>query len=140
VNDTRVVLTTTDSAEEAERLARAAVDARLAACVQIVGPVRSVFRWEGASAATGEDQGASAATGEDQGASEATGEDRAAVSVETEWQLLAKTAAARVADLIALLVGAHSYDVPEVIVLPVVGGHGPYLSWVTQETAGPTDG
>jgi periplasmic divalent cation tolerance protein len=130
VNDTRVVLTTTDSAEEAERLARAAVDARLAACVQIVGPVRSVFRWEGASAATGEDQGAS----------EATGEDRAAVSVETEWQLLAKTAAARVADLIALLVGAHSYDVPEVIVLPVVGGHGPYLSWVTQETAGPTDG
>jgi periplasmic divalent cation tolerance protein len=130
VNDTRVVLTTTDSAEEAERLARAAVDARLAACVQIVGPVRSVFRWEGASAATGEDQGASEAMGGDQGA----------VSVETEWQLLTKTAAARVDDLIALLVGAHSYDVPEVIVLPVVGGHGPYLAWVTQETAGPTDG
>jgi periplasmic divalent cation tolerance protein len=110
VNDTRVVLTTTDSAEEAERLARAAVDAHLAACVQIVGPVRSAFRWEGA------------------------------VSVETEWQLLAKTAAARVDDLTALLVGTHSYDVPEVIVLPVVGGHGAYLAWVTQETEERQDG
>jgi periplasmic divalent cation tolerance protein len=110
VNDTRVVLTTTDSAEEAERLARAAVDAHLAACVQIVGPVRSAFRWEGA------------------------------VSVETEWQLLAKTAAARVDDLTALLVGTHSYDVPEVIVLPVVGGHGPYLAWVTRETEEHDDG
>jgi periplasmic divalent cation tolerance protein len=106
----RVVLTTTDSAEEAERLARAAVDAHLAACVQIVGPVRSAFRWEGA------------------------------VSVETEWQLLAKTAAARVDDLTALLVGTHSYDVPEVIVLPVVGGHGAYLAWVTQETEERQDG
>jgi len=120
VNDTRVVLTTTDSAEEAERLARAAVDAHLAACVQIVGPVRSAFRWEGAS--------------------EATGQDQAAVSVETEWQLLAKTAAARVDDLTALLVGMHTYDVPEVIVLPVVGGHGPYLAWVTQETEERQDG
>ncbi len=110
MSDTRVVLTTTDSADEAERLARVVVDARLAACVQIVGPIRSAFRWEGA------------------------------VSVETEWQLLAKTAAARVDDLTALLVGTHSYDVPEVIVLPVVGGHGPYLAWVTQETEERQDG
>lgn len=102
---TAVVVTTTDSAEEAERLARGLVDARLAACVQIVGPVRSAFRWEGS------------------------------VSVETEWQLVAKTAAARVDDLSAWIAAEHSYDVPEVVAVPVVGGHGPYLRWVTEETA-----
>ena len=100
----RVLLTTTDSAEEAERLARVLVDARLAACVQIAGPVRSVFRWEGS------------------------------VSVEPEWQLWLKTDAARADELTARLVAEHTYDVPEVLVLPVVGGHGPYLSWVTEET------
>jgi len=107
---TRVVLTTTDSADEAERLARVLVDARLAACVQIVGPVRSVFRWEGA------------------------------VSVEPEWQLWLKTDASRVDDLTARLVAEHTYDVPEVLVLPVVGGHGPYLAWVTSEVARSGDG
>ncbi|MHC1558219.1 divalent-cation tolerance protein CutA [Actinomycetospora sp. C-140] len=101
---TRVVLTTTDSSEEAERLASVLVDAHLAACVQIVGPVRSVFRWEGA------------------------------VSVEPEWQLWLKTDATRVDDLTTRLVAEHTYDVPEVLVLPVVGGHGPYLAWVTEET------
>ena len=107
---TRVVLTTTDSADEAERLARVLVDARLAACVQIVGPVRSVFRWEGA------------------------------VSVEPEWQLWLKTDASRVDDLTARLVAEHTYDVPEVLVLPVVGGHGPYVTWVTSEVARSGDG
>lgn len=100
----RVVLTTTDSADEAERLARVLVEAHLAACVQISGPVRSVFRWEGA------------------------------VSVEEEWQLWLKTDAGRVDDLAARLVAEHGYDVPEVLVVPVVGGHGPYLDWVMEET------
>lgn len=102
---TAVVVTTTDSDEEAERLARGLVEARLAACVQIVGPIRSAFRWEGS------------------------------VSVETEWQLVAKTAAARVDELTTWIIAEHSYDVPEVIAVPVTGGHGPYLRWVTQETA-----
>ncbi|MEJ2864526.1 divalent-cation tolerance protein CutA [Actinomycetospora flava] len=112
----RVVLTTTDSADDAERLARVLVDAHLAACVQIAGPVRSVFRWEG----TGDAAERSSARG--------------AVSVEPEWQLWLKTDVARVDDLTARLVAEHTYDVPEVLVLPVVGGHGPYLAWVTDET------
>jgi len=112
----RVVLTTTDSADDAERLARLLVDAHLAACVQIAGPVRSVFRWEG----TGDAAERSSTRGE--------------VSVEPEWQLWLKTDAARVDDLTARLVAEHTYDVPEVLVLPVVGGHGPYLAWVTGET------
>jgi periplasmic divalent cation tolerance protein len=103
--DTAVVVTTTDSEDEAERLARGLVEARLAACVQIVGPVRSAFRWEGS------------------------------VSVETEWQLVVKTAAERVDELTAWLAAEHSYEVPEVIAVPVVGGYGPYLRWVTDETA-----
>jgi periplasmic divalent cation tolerance protein len=106
----RVVLTTTDSADEAEHLSRVLVDARLAACVQIAGPVRSVFRWEGA------------------------------VSVEEEWQLWLQTDLALVDDLSARLVAEHTYDVPEVLVLPVVGGHGPYVTWVTSEVTGPGDG
>lgn len=104
MSDPAVVVTTTDSADEAERLARGLVEARLAACVQIVGPVRSVFRWEGE------------------------------VSVETEYQLVVKTA--RVAEVTAWIVGNHSYDVPEVIALPVTGGHETYLTWVVDESGG----
>ena len=101
---TRVVVTTIGSAADAERLAGVLVGARLAACVQLVGPVRSVFRWEGA------------------------------VTVEQEWQLVAKTAADRVDALTARLVAEHPYEVPEVVVVPVLGGHGEYLSWVVDET------
>lgn len=106
MNEIRVALTTTDSADDAERLARLVVADHLAACVQVVGPVRSVFRWEGD------------------------------VDVETEWQLVIKTTADRVEDLTAALVAAHSYDVPEVIVTEVVGGHVPYLTWVMAQTHG----
>lgn len=102
--DVVVVVTTTASADEAERLARAVVADHLAACVQIVGPIRSVFRWDGD------------------------------VSVEPEWQVVAKTAADRLDALTARWVAEHSYDVPEVVAMPVVGGHPDYLSWVVAET------
>ncbi|MEJ2870001.1 divalent-cation tolerance protein CutA [Actinomycetospora sp. OC33-EN08] len=98
------MLTTTDSDDEAQRLARGLVDARLAACVQIVGPVRSVFRWEGS------------------------------VSVEPEYQLVVKTT--RVPEVTDWIVANHSYDVPEVLALPVVGGHETYLTWVADESSG----
>jgi periplasmic divalent cation tolerance protein len=110
--DAVVVVSTTDSAEEAERLARGLVAARLAACVQVVGPVRSVFRW---------------GSPDDDGAADG-------IQVEQEWQLVVKTAADRVDDLTRHLVAEHSYDVPEVIAVPITGGHGPYLQWVADET------
>ena len=110
-----VVVSTTDTAEEAERLARGLVVARLAACVQIMGPIRSVFRW-----GPPDDDGADG------------------IQVEQEWQLVVKTAADRVDDLTRHLVAAHSYDVPEVVAVPVTGGHGPYLQWVVEETRHPT--
>ncbi|MCF6521783.1 divalent-cation tolerance protein CutA [Streptomyces sp. JJ36] len=102
------VLTTTGSAEEAEALARGAVERRVAACAQIGGPVTSVYRWEDA------------------------------VQTDPEWQVLFKTAATRYADLEAYLREAHSYDVPEIIATPVVRGGADYLGWVAEECAGPS--
>ncbi|MET9589833.1 divalent-cation tolerance protein CutA [Streptomyces sp. NPDC006516] len=99
------VLTTTDSEEKARALARDAVDARLAACAQISGPVTSVYRWEGA-----------VETGE-------------------EWQVLFKTTAHRYDELEAHLLAAHDYETPEIIATPVVRGSRRYLAWVAAETA-----
>ena len=99
------VLTTTDSGEEAARLVRSAVEARLAACGQVVGPVSSTYWWNGA------------------------------VETATEWQCLLKTAAARLDDLRAHLESEHSYETPEVIATPIVGGSPAYLAWIATETA-----
>lgn len=99
------VMTTTDSAEKADALARGAVEARLAACVQISAPVTSVYRWEGAVEST------------------------------LEWQVLFKTATARFGELEAYLRGAHDYDTPEIIATPVTHGGADYLAWVAAETA-----
>lgn len=98
------VLTTTDSSEKAETLARGAVEARVAACAQINGPVTSVYRWQGA------------------------------IETDAEWQVLLKTTAARYEQLEAYIRSAHDYDTPEIIATPVVRGGADYLAWVTAET------
>ncbi|MEU0298757.1 divalent-cation tolerance protein CutA [Streptomyces sp. NPDC006175] len=98
------VLTTTDSEEKAQALARGAVDARLAACAQIPAPVTSVYRWQGA------------------------------VETAEEWQVLFKTTAVRYDELEAHLVVAHGYETPEIIATPVVRGSERYLAWVAAET------
>ncbi len=99
-----VVLVTTPSADEGERIGRAVVNERLAACVNVVGPIRSVYRWKGA------------------------------VEDAQEWLLVIK---ARAADLDALetrVRALHSYDVPEVLALPVYGGAAAYLAWLDEAT------
>lgn len=87
---------------DAERLADVLLDGRFAACVQIVGPITSRFRWED------EIQHAS------------------------EYLLFVKTTADRADAATGAIIEAHPYDVPEVLVTPVVGGHGPYLDWVRE--------
>ncbi|MGM1062074.1 divalent-cation tolerance protein CutA [Saccharothrix sp. Mg75] len=99
-----VVITTTDGEDAAGSLARAVVEARLAACVQVSGPVRSVYRWDGE------------------------------VRDDREWQLWIKTAYDRVDELTEFVKAHHPYDVPEVLALPVLGGNVDYLAWVTEET------
>lgn len=99
------VLTTTDSGEEAARLVRSAVEARLAACGQVVGPISSTYWWNGA------------------------------VETATEWQCLLKTTTARLDDLRAHLESEHGYETPEIIATPIVGGSAAYLAWIARETA-----
>ena len=98
------VQTTTDSRAEAVELGRAAVEARLAACAQVAGPVASTYWWEG-------------------------GIERA-----EEWLVLLKTPADRFAELTAFLTERHSYDEPEIVALPIVAGSASYLSWIREET------
>jgi len=97
-----VVLSTVASAEDAERIARALVDRRLAACVNVLPGVRSVYRWKGQ------------------------------VQADEERLLVIKTRRDRFEALRDTLVALHPYEVPEVVVLPIEAGHGPYLDWLDE--------
>jgi periplasmic divalent cation tolerance protein len=101
-----IVSSTTDSEEAARTLAAGAVDAKLGACAQIVGPITSVYRWEGE------------------------------VRTDQEWRVEIKTVADRVAALTEHIKANHSYDVPEIIATPIEGGSAEYLSWLVDETRG----
>jgi periplasmic divalent cation tolerance protein len=98
------VQTTTDSRAEAIELGRDAVQARLAACAQVAGPVVSTFWWEGDL-------------------------ERA-----EEWLLLLKLPAARYQELADFLTQRHSYDEPEIVATPIVAGTATFLSWIEDET------
>jgi periplasmic divalent cation tolerance protein len=97
-----LVLSTVGTQEDAERIAAALVERQLAACVNVIPGLVSVYRWKGA------------------------------VERETERLLVIKTTAERVADLRAELLALHPYELPEVVVLPVADGHAPYLDWVRE--------
>jgi periplasmic divalent cation tolerance protein len=103
------VSTTTDSRQEAAALGRSAVEARLAACAQLVGPIASTYWWEGE------------------------------IESAEEWMVLFKTTADRFEELAALITDEHSYDSPEIIATPVTGGSADYLGWVSEQTAHESD-
>jgi periplasmic divalent cation tolerance protein len=100
----RAVLTTAPNAEVGALIARALVEERLAACVNVIPGVRSIYRWE--------DE----------------------VQDDPEVVLIIKTRADRCEALAARIKDLHPYDVPEVLVLPAVGGSAPYLAWIETET------
>lgn len=100
-----MVLVTVPSQAAAERLARALVEERLAACVNVVPGVRSFYRWEGA------------------------------VQDDPELLLVAKTSRERIAALAARVKELHDYDLPEVLALPATGGSDAYLDWVLTESS-----
>jgi periplasmic divalent cation tolerance protein len=101
-----VVFSTCSSQEEAERLARALLEQHLAACVNVLSPVRSFYWWKGAI------------------------EDAA------EWLLVIKTSRDLFERVRAALESSHSYELPEVLAIPVVAGSPNYLAWMEGELSG----
>ena len=95
-----VVFSTFPDPEKAAEVARTLVGEQLAACVNVVQQVRSIYRWKGA------------------------------VQDDAEVLAIIKTTSERQDALIARLVALHPYELPEAIALPVVDGHAPYLAWL----------
>jgi periplasmic divalent cation tolerance protein len=105
MTDKIVVLTTCASAEEAEKIARALVSKKLAACVNLLPSVRSVYRWKGA------------------------------VEEAQEIQLVIKSSRGLLDAVRAEIEKLHSYEVAELIALPIVDGSEAYLDWLGRELA-----
>lgn len=99
-----VVFITTSSYEEGRQIAEALVAQRKAACVNIVPKVNSIFRWKGK------------------------------IEDAEESLLVVKTRAGLFPDVVTTVKGIHSYDVPEIIALPIVEGSSDYLGWIDGET------
>ncbi len=103
MTDKIVVLSTCGSSEEAEKIAHLLLEQRLAVCVNIVPAVRSLYRWQGA------------------------------IESASESLLVIKSRRGLFEQLRCALENEHSYDVPEVLALPVVDGSPAYLSWLEGE-------
>ena len=109
-DDAIVVFMTAASGEEAARLADMLVGANLAACVQILPGIESVYRWEGK------------------------------IERQSEVLLLAKTKKWKFEELEREVRALHSYDTPEIIAVPVTAGSAPYLAWLMQSARGASSG
>jgi len=107
VSDPRAlqVFCTVDSEPLARDLASALVGASLAACVQVVGPIQSTYRWKGE------------------------------VETATEWLLLIKTTEAGFPALRDAILKRHPYEVPEIVAVPISAGLSPYLDWIARSTS-----
>jgi len=107
MSDTLIVLTNMPDEASAQALANTLVEQRLAACVNILAPCRSVYRWENK------------------------------IEDAEEFPMLIKTTRSREAALQAAILAAHPYELPEIIAVPVESGLPAYLEWVGTETATP---
>ena len=100
-----LVFTNVPDLASAQSLARTLVEARLAACVNLVPAIHSVYRWQGQ------------------------------IEEATKVTLLIKTTQRHYDELQHAIVKLHTYDVPEIIAMPVVAGYAPYLHWIAAETS-----
>ena len=105
MTDYAIVMTTTDDAAEAKRLTGSVVRARFAACAQISAPITSTYWWNGV------------------------------VETASEYRVEFKTRREFADRLVQHIKALHSYDVPEVLVVPILGGNPAYLAWIDQETS-----
>ncbi len=101
------VLTTVESREDAERIARTLVEERLAACVQVLGPISSTYRWQGA------------------------------IRASQEWLCLAKSRRGLYDAIEKAIRRVHPYQVPEILAVPIVAGSAAYLAWLDEEVQRP---
>ncbi|MGW2822928.1 divalent-cation tolerance protein CutA [Streptomyces sp. NPDC001443] len=104
MTDIVIAQTTVDDAQQAEALARGAVEGRLAACAHIDQPFTAVYRWDNA------------------------------IQTAQEWRISYKTTTERLPELEAWVSEQHGYEVPEWITVPVTGGSAAYLAWVAEES------
>lgn len=103
MTDAIQVLTTTSQQEEAERIARHLIQERLAACVQVAGPIHSTYWWQGQ------------------------------VETAEEWLVVAKTRQALYGQVEAAIRQVHSYEEPEILAVPIVAGSAGYLKWLAEQ-------
>ncbi|BAY64098.1 MULTISPECIES: divalent-cation tolerance protein CutA [Calothrix] len=100
-----VVLATAANVQEAQAIANALVEAKLAACVSLL-PIHSIYTWQGK------------------------------IHTEDEWQLLIKADLAQFSTLEAKIRELHSYELSEIIALPIIAGSQPYLQWIAEQIKG----
>ena len=105
MTDKRIVLTTAGSEEEAQKIAHHFVESRIAACVNIVPGISSVYRWQGK------------------------------VEAAREWLLLIKTRADAFEKIREAITELHSYELPECICLTIEDGSANYLQWIAESVA-----
>jgi periplasmic divalent cation tolerance protein len=98
------VFTTVEKREDADRIASSVVNKRVAACAQVIGPIRSTYWWKGK------------------------------VEQAEEWLLMMKTREALFSVLEKEIKAIHPYEVPEIIAVPIVAGSASYLEWIEAET------
>jgi periplasmic divalent cation tolerance protein len=106
MTDKRLVLTACGSLEEARTIANTLVERQLAACVNIIPQIESVYRWQGK------------------------------IETASEWLLIIKTTAEACNALRAALIGLHSYELPECIEIPIENGSDAYLKWIAESVRG----
>lgn len=96
----QILITTLPEMEQAKQMAQTIVNQKLAACINILPQMVSIYRWQGA------------------------------LEEGTEHMLVIKTEVARLDELKKTILEMHPYELPEIIVVPIVGGHPPYLDWI----------
>jgi len=102
--DIRLVYMTAGSPEEARHIGKTLVAARLAACVNMITPMESIYRWDGE------------------------------IQQDTEVVLIAKTTSRCLPELVETVKSVHSYDCPCIVGVPVSGGNSDFLQWIASET------
>ncbi len=104
------VVTTTEHRKDAEAIARALVEERLAACVQVIGPISSTYRWRGE------------------------------IQTAQEWQCWAKSRRDLYQEIEKAIRRLHPYEVPEILAVPVLAGNASYLAWLDEEVRTAAEG